>query len=346
MLDTYTLNEFYGISMSQAGFVCPEDETCKIAEARNQSPVLVKMAQMVYEQTQKDGVPYDNDYLRSEDAFKIAEAYLTHQNEATLDAADKMDRLMNKLAEVATEFAEDVGIEGMSVADLLKAAALQADTAAEFVAAIEAEKTASAQFYGSLTKAAESEDEESEDEESDDKDDKKEGGEDQKEAASGQVDSVGYGSFYHAGDPTMRDPSTVHVPMMTQWAHQALMHGSEMPSHVAAGITPDEQTHAVMGRLGAAHPSQYNTAAHNFLAHVQNHGVDPNDPAAVQAAFSTFKQPSGLGAWAGRNKGSLLAAGGLAAGAGALYMLHKKRQARLQQQAQQAEQQAAEPMQA
>jgi hypothetical protein len=129
---------YYRLTLAEQGFLPPaeDEQIAKIAEARSCSVEVVKLAQVYFEQLQKDGVPYEDPVIMTSDAFKMAEAYLEHKNACEMEAAAFVDGLATKLAEVAKTMAEEAGIGEMSPLALLKIAGLQAQETLDLATAI------------------------------------------------------------------------------------------------------------------------------------------------------------------------------------------------------------------
>jgi len=129
---------FYRLTLAEQGFLPPaEEETiAKIAEARSCSVEVVKLAQVYFEQLQKDGVPYESPAIMTSDAFKMAEAFLEHKVACEMEAAKFMEDLVTKLAAVAAAAAEEAGVGELSPMALLKIAGLQAQENLDLVTKI------------------------------------------------------------------------------------------------------------------------------------------------------------------------------------------------------------------
>jgi len=134
-------SEFYRAQLAANKVAaCPED-IAKFAAARGLPIHTAKLAKLYFEQLALDGVRYESEDARAEDAIKMAQAYFEQAETIAKTAADVADKALEKLAAVAEELIKAEGITGVSVSELLKVASLQNDSKAEFEA-VEAAKTA------------------------------------------------------------------------------------------------------------------------------------------------------------------------------------------------------------
>lgn len=134
-------SEFYRAQLTANKIAaCPED-IAKFAEARGIPIHTAKLAKLYFEQLALDGVRYETEEARAEDAVKMATAYFDQAETIAKTAATVADKALEKLAAVAEELIKAEGITGVTVSELLKVASLQNDTKVEFEA-VEAAKTA------------------------------------------------------------------------------------------------------------------------------------------------------------------------------------------------------------
>lgn len=108
-----------------------DEQLEKIAEESGRPLELVKLAKRFFDDSILEGLDYESREARWEDAVKIAEGYEAYITEEKKNATKTVDRLLNKLAGVAREYAEDLGLAADPL-NLIKLAALQADSVAEY----------------------------------------------------------------------------------------------------------------------------------------------------------------------------------------------------------------------
>jgi len=134
-------DQFYDLALQQRGLVrIDEDERAvKLAEVHKESVEIVKLAQVYFEQLAKDQQVtlenggeawYDKPEVMADDAMKLAKAYYAHIEEAQKTAEENANRLLEKLAQAAEEWAKDAKYEGDPL-ELVKVAGLQAQSVLE-----------------------------------------------------------------------------------------------------------------------------------------------------------------------------------------------------------------------
>lgn len=134
-------DQFYDLALQQRGLVrIDEDERAvKLAEVHKEPVEIVKLAQVYFEQLAKDQQVtlenggeawYDKPEVMADDAMKLAKAYYAHIEEAQKTAEENANRLLEKLAQAAEEWAKDAKYEGDPL-ELVKVAGLQAQSVLE-----------------------------------------------------------------------------------------------------------------------------------------------------------------------------------------------------------------------
>jgi hypothetical protein len=125
-------SEFYKAQLvANKVAACPED-IAKFAAARGIPIHTAKLAKLYFEQLALDGVRYETEDARAEDAIKMATAYFDQAETIAKTAATVADKALEKLAAVAEELIKAEGITGVTVAELLKVASLQQDSKTEY----------------------------------------------------------------------------------------------------------------------------------------------------------------------------------------------------------------------
>lgn len=143
MLDFLTPGEYYEATLSKSGISrIDEEELTKQAAVELKLPLeQVKLAKAYYEELQKDdnlrvahGIDpaFPDPSAREAAAYKMAAAFVAHRDSVQEKAASIVDRLVEKLAAVSAEYIADLKLEGITPAQMIKAAALQLETAAAF----------------------------------------------------------------------------------------------------------------------------------------------------------------------------------------------------------------------
>lgn len=143
MLDFLSPSDFYEATLAKSGIQrINEEELTKQAAAEMKLPIEhVKLAKAYYEELSKDDSllvahgmqpAFDNAEARQDAAYKMAAAFFKHRDAVQEKAATIVDRLVEKLAAVTGEYIADLKLEGITPAQMIKAAALQLETAAAF----------------------------------------------------------------------------------------------------------------------------------------------------------------------------------------------------------------------
>ncbi|HSW49751.1 MAG TPA: hypothetical protein VLH09_06220 [Bryobacteraceae bacterium] len=263
---------FYKLSLAEQGFLPPdaEEAVTKVAEARQCSVEVVKLAQAYYEQMQKDGVPYEDPTIMVSDSFKLAEAYLEHQAVCAEEASALVSKLASTLIEAVSKFAEAEQLTELAPLALLKIAGLHAqeqlDVLAE-IAELPPVKTAAEGAPPAFNMN------------------------DPKFNPAGGLDTRALLNHMVG----MRSPEAIHPEAPPQLAKQV---GADLL--INAGATGAHDYHRVTTEL-----------AKNLHQH-----QDLN-----KAVEATRAANSGVRGFARNNKGALIG-GGIAAGAGALALMH------------------------
>lgn len=147
-----TPSEYYELTLQRQGLLEPTAEQHKeaelkmaaLAEERGLPLEAVKLADEIYDQLQRDGLQYASPVEQREDALKIAEGYFDHLNSTIGNANKTASGLAEHLLKTAEAFCaeHEVDLEPM---EALKAAAMQAEEELARQASLEeaeAQKTA------------------------------------------------------------------------------------------------------------------------------------------------------------------------------------------------------------
>lgn len=325
--------EFYESTMAANGRDLIDEDAVlqKIAEKNDIPFEQAKLAQVYYEQLQKDEllageVWYDNDQDRRDDAFKLAEAYQAHVQDTTKVAEAKANRLLEKLAAVAEEWAEDAGLgDEFSATELVKIAGLQAESVIQYeqeVAELQ-EKIAAGYVDVPLPEPEVGENDEIIKEASD-------------------LVKTAVADLYTG--PQSR-PEDVILDKALPYVGQAYAAGNP----TAATRTPEQHAQNAQQyfeSMGVRDPAQQRSFIHNTLSHHANTGESITDSLRT-VGDSHLRNTTGVKGFVNRNKVPL-AVGGAALGLGALaYMKNRRddtaRQKRLQHLRAQAQQPAETP---
>lgn len=143
MFQSLSASEFYDAVLSKSGIERIDDEALdKTAAVEQKLPVeQVKLAKAFYEELQKDDslrITYGmqpvfaEPELRQAEGYKLAAAFVAHRYSVAEKAAAAADRLLEKLSAAAAEWAKDAGVVGIAPDELVKIAALQAESAVAF----------------------------------------------------------------------------------------------------------------------------------------------------------------------------------------------------------------------
>lgn len=288
---------FYRLSLAEQGFLAPrEDEVVtKIAENRKCDVAVVKMAQAVFEQMQKDGVPYESVELMTADSFKMAEAYHQHMADCAKEAEDLAKKLTDKLAAAAAEFAKEAGVEEFPPLLLVKVAGLQAQERVDE----EAEKQAELEEVAAALKIA---------------------GTGDVAAAQGQemaYPKFNLDDFKAHGTPALDTNKLTGHLLTALHGKPADASSGELPNRVAAlhaalGVKPGQDVSPLIEHIGTT-----------------LHGQETSPTNLQNAILSARQMNTGVRGFYNRNK--LPVAGGVAAAglasAALLHHLHKKQKA-------------------
>lgn len=140
--------EFYRAQLKANAVVTSPEDITKFASAHGLPVHVAKLAKLYFEQLVLDGVRYADEVARQDDAIKMAKAYFDQAEGMAQVSTQIADKAVEKLAAAAEELLKAEGIQGVTVAEILKVASLQHQSKVEYEA-VEAAKTAGV----ALTKA-------------------------------------------------------------------------------------------------------------------------------------------------------------------------------------------------
>lgn len=329
--------EFYEAVLARQGLARGNEiayfET--LAKQAEVSTEEAKLAVQFYEQLARDEAVagetwYEDPMVRQEDAFKMAAACLRQKDKAEKTATAAADRLLEKLAAAALDWAEDVDVD-LDPLDLVEAAGEQAKSARlyhEELQKLAEEKTAELMSL-EVPDPAPAESKEAE-----------EGIAPPPAASANQPEFPHPHSFYGSSE---RGPHTLRAPQAHEALGQALA-GTNPHVGTMAGTEAATNFTQMAGHLGYRTPEQQAAFTHNVMEHLSQQGGHP--VAAMQAVHQMHQVPpagkmDAVKGFVGRNKGAI-GAGAAVAGLGASLLLRKHRQAK-QRKLLEAAQQRAQP---
>lgn len=306
-----TPEEFYEATLANQGLLDNVREVTKeaevkiaaLAEERGLPVEVVKLAEAYYGQMDLDGLNYDDKVTQREDALKIAEAYYSHTQEVRAETVKVADAIMAAAMEAAEKVAAELGTD-LNGFEAIKIAALQADTAQAFC---DAQREEYQQWQECLERAKHA-----------------------AVVAQARREMDPEWSEKVAALAPFPDPIRAeHVPIKDLASAVATSRGAAPNFDFAdAGYeNPLEYLTTSFGdRLSNVPAADHDKLFRNVgsaWSKAPHLGID-EVMAAELANFAPKAAPSaGAGDWMSKHKGKLLAGGLL--GAGALYMLKKKR---------------------
>ncbi len=126
MFEPLSLKAFYTQTLKEAGFVPQPEQIEKFASDNKLDIETTKIAAMVFEQLQLDGVPYETSQDAFKDAIKIATEYVDHVKIAS-ENAEKLAGDLHRIARHAVEgYLAQHGITDITADEGVKIAGLQA----------------------------------------------------------------------------------------------------------------------------------------------------------------------------------------------------------------------------
>lgn len=116
--------EFYQATLAANGLTPPPMDLEKIASAEQKPVEVVKLAKAYYEQTQIDGVVFESEAARKENAYKMAEAFFEQVKEGQEVATKTADGLVRFLKHAAEGYLAQNQLD-LSAEEAIKVAGLQ-----------------------------------------------------------------------------------------------------------------------------------------------------------------------------------------------------------------------------
>lgn len=129
-----SFDDFYRQTMAANGLVIETEPVEKLAEARGVDPAIAKLAKAVFDQTRLDGIEYEHPKARLEDAFKVAEAYVSYMDEIKTSSTKLAADLMRVAAHAIEGYLAHNGVD-MATSDGIKIAAICVEDTINKVAA-------------------------------------------------------------------------------------------------------------------------------------------------------------------------------------------------------------------
>lgn len=131
-LTPLTPREFYDAALQNAGVTPQTLDIQKVAAARQVPVETAKLAEVFFEQLQKDRIEYTDEGARADDALKLAEAYIEHEQKTAAAAAELACGALAAQIKAAEEYIKSAGLEGqLDVLEVMHIALEEAKTAAE-----------------------------------------------------------------------------------------------------------------------------------------------------------------------------------------------------------------------
>lgn len=130
-MQTYSPDQFYLASLDANAAKRAEEDLTKLAAAHSIDIEVAKLAKVYHEKLTFDGVEYASDADQARDAIKMAKAYFAHEASVHDEAKKLAELAVAKLRPVAEEVLKLAAAEGVSVSQLLTAAALQIEQPAK-----------------------------------------------------------------------------------------------------------------------------------------------------------------------------------------------------------------------
>jgi hypothetical protein len=135
-MDQYVQHDpatFYRLTLAANGIEPVQEDMVKFASAQQIPLEVAELAKRYFEQSQLDSLKYASPSQRMQDAVALATAYVEHQQAAFVETAKTADAVMDVMREAAVKCAEANGLVDFTPAEILRMAADQLDSEAEFV---------------------------------------------------------------------------------------------------------------------------------------------------------------------------------------------------------------------